>query len=105
MFLLDTGVAFAAVFQAHQSHAAVSAWLKNIDHFATCGMTQIGAFRLLLHDGAMHGSPLSPPDAHAVLEDLISDKRHVLLSCPTLSREFVARQADIELALTITSYR
>jgi hypothetical protein len=68
-------------------------------------MTQIGAFRLLLHDGAMHGSPLSPPDAHAVLVDLISDKRHVLLSCPTLSREFVARQADIELALTITSYR
>jgi predicted nucleic acid-binding protein len=91
VFLLDTGVVFAAVFQAHQSHEAVSAWLKKVDHFATCGMTQIGAFRLLLHDGAMHGSPLSPLDAHTILEDLISDKRHALLSCPAISRDFVGQ--------------
>jgi predicted nucleic acid-binding protein len=91
MFLLDTGVLFAAVFEAHQSHEPVSAWLKNVDRFSTCGMTQIGAFRLLLNDAAMDGGPLDPSDAHAVLEGFVNDPRHVLLSCPPISRDFVGQ--------------
>jgi predicted nucleic acid-binding protein len=66
MVLLDTNVLFAAVFQAHAHHETVSRWLATAERYATCGLTQIGTFRLLLTAEATNYSPLTPADAHAV---------------------------------------
>jgi len=96
--LLDTGVVFAAVFQAHVHHGDVNRWLAATRHYATCGLTQIGAFRLLLTDAAMHGAALDPVRAHDVLEDLTDSARHAFLPCPTPSREFVGRTAGHKAA-------
>jgi predicted nucleic acid-binding protein len=92
MFLLDTNVLFAAVFQAHCHHEAVSHWLATAEQYATCGLTQIGTFRLLLTPEATNYFPLAPADAHAVLTDFAHSERHIFLSaCPAPSPEFVGQ--------------
>lgn len=60
MFLLDTNVLFAAMNQAHANHEIVDRWLDSIDGYATCGMTQIGVFRLLVMPAAMNGVAARP---------------------------------------------
>lgn len=91
MFLLDTGVVFAAVYQSHVHHKSVSKWLASARAFATCGLTQIGAFRLLLTDAAMRGSPLNPELAHEVIAELVHGEQHFLLPCPSISPGYVGR--------------
>ena len=91
MFLLDTSVLFAAVYQAHTHHETVSHWLAAGERYATCGLTQIGAFRLLLLSPAMHGYPLDPADAHEVLTDFTHDERHTFVSCPAIAQGFVGQ--------------
>lgn len=91
MFLLDTGVVFAAVVQAHSHHGPVSQWLGVTQRYATCGLTQIGAFRLLLTNAAMHGFPLDSATAHEVLADFTSNARHAFVPCPAISRNFVGQ--------------
>lgn len=91
VFLLDTNVLFAAMVQAHAQHELVDRWLADIQRFATCGLTQIGVFRLLLIDASMHGHPLVPAEAHTVLADFTSDARHTFLGCPELSTAFVGK--------------
>jgi predicted nucleic acid-binding protein len=92
MFLLDTNVLFAAVFQAHAHHETVSRWLATAERYATCGLTQIGTFRLLLTAEATNYSPLTPADAHAVLTDFARAERHIFPStCPGPSPEFVGQ--------------
>lgn len=99
MFLLDTNVLFAAVFQSHSCHHVASRWLTNVDKYATCGLTQIGVFRLLLTPEATNRSPLAPVDAHAVLADLMRDERHMFLSdCAAPKPEFVGRTAGSKAA-------
>lgn len=91
MFLLDTSTLFAAIFQAQAQHESVTKWLATVDEFATCGLTQIGTFRLLIAEEPMHRRPLDPSDAHAVLQDFTNDKRHSFLECPAPSSEFVGQ--------------
>jgi predicted nucleic acid-binding protein len=92
MFLLDTNVLFAAVFQAHIHHQPVSRWLAATERYATCGLTQISAFRLLLTPAAMHLCPLVPAEAHAVLADFARSERHTFVpSCPAISPEFAGQ--------------
>ena len=89
--LLDTGVVFAALNQAHASHLRVSRWLGNRGTYATCGLTQIGAFRLLLTDAAMNGAPLSQEEAHEVIAEFANSHRHRLLPCPPIAPDFVGK--------------
>lgn len=91
MFLLDTGVLFAALHQSHTHHELVNDWLSTVDGYATCGLTQIGVFRLLLTDAAMRGYPLEAAEAHKVLIEFASTARHTFLRCPSLSGEFVGQ--------------
>lgn len=98
MFLLDTNVLFAAIHQAHVHHVSVNHWLAATERYATCGLTQIGTFRLLLMDAPMHGSPLDAADAHAVLAGFTSAERHTFLPCPTLSRGFVGQTSGHKAA-------
>lgn len=98
MFLLDTNVLFAAMFQAHARHESVGGWLADVPRFATCGLTQIGVFRLLLMDVSMHGHPLEPADAHTVLADFTRDERHAFLSCAELSTAFVGKTSGHKAA-------
>lgn len=87
MFLLDTNVLFAAIYQAHIHHGQVSRWLTAEERYATCGLTQIGAFRLLIMPKAMHDSPLDPITAHEVLSDFSNSERHAFLACPAPSAD------------------
>ena len=98
MFLLDTSVLFAAVYQAHAQHRSVNHWLAATERYATCGLTQIGAFRLLLTDAAMHGCSLDTADAHIVLMDFTSSERHAFLTCPAISSQFVGQTAGHKAA-------
>ena len=91
MFLLDTSVLFAAVYQAHALHEGVSRWLAIGERYATCGLTQIGVFRLLLMDAPMHGCPLVVADAHSVVADFTRTDRHTFLSCPPISPHYVGQ--------------
>lgn len=91
MFLLDTSVLFAAVYQAHVHHEPVDHWLAGTERYATCGLTQIGVFRLLVMDAAMHGHPLDAADAHGVLADFTSTHRHTFVACPVVSQGFVGQ--------------
>ena len=91
MLLIDTNIFFAGVFTAHARHKPVTQWLRSVDEFATCGLTQIGVFRLLLTDAAMHSRPLAPADAHAVIADFLADARHTFLAIGPISESFVGR--------------
>ncbi len=92
MFLPDTNVLFAAVYQAHIHHYPANRWLMAAERYATCGLTQVGAFRLLLTKAATNNYPLEVADAHAVLADLANSERHVFLAtCSALSEEFVGQ--------------
>lgn len=98
MFLLDTNVLFAAIYQAHIHHAQVSRWLTAEERYATCGLTQIGAFRLLIMPKAMHDSPLDPITAHEVLSDFSNSERHAFLACPAPSASFVGQTSGHKAA-------
>lgn len=91
MYLLDTGVVFAAVHEPHVRHRRVCAWLATATAFSTCGITQIGAFRLLLNEAAMRGAPLGPVSAHQVVADLMRSERHSVLPCPSIDPAYVGR--------------
>lgn len=96
--LLDTGTLFAAVFEAHANHVRVMKWLEGVPGFSTCGLTQIGAFRLLLTDAAMNGAPLAPSDAHRVIGHVTALPRHRLLPCPQIGSEFVGQTSGSSAA-------
>jgi predicted nucleic acid-binding protein len=98
VLLIDTNIFFAAVFKAHSRHTPVIRWLESIDQFSTCGLTQIGVFRLLLNDAAMHGRPLAPPDAHAVIADFVADSRHAFLASGPVSKQFVGQTSGSKAA-------
>lgn len=98
MFLLDTNVLFAAICQAHIHHEQVSRWLTAEERYATCGLTQIGAFRLLIMPQAMHDSPLDPVAAHEVLADFSNSERHTFLACPAPSDTFVGQTSGYKAA-------
>lgn len=98
MFLLDTNVAFAAVHQAHEHHAIVDRWLNTLREYATSGLTQIGLFRLLIADAPMHGSPLTPSEAHRVVHALTSSERHRFVNCPPISQQYVGQTAGYKAA-------
>jgi predicted nucleic acid-binding protein len=91
MFLMDTNVLFAALHKVHIHHPSVLRWLVTTDRYATCGMTQIGTFRLLLTSAAMSGNPLQPTLAHEVLADFTSTERHAFIACPPLSDAIVGQ--------------
>ena len=86
------------MFAAHEHHEAVSRWLGGVQRFATCGLTQIGVFRLLVMAAPMHGHPLSPGDAHVVLAGFTRDQRHAFLSFGAVSPEFVGRTSGHKAA-------
>jgi hypothetical protein len=82
---------FAAVYQAHAHHESVHEWLAATQRFATCGLTQIGVFRLLLMDAPMRGRPLDATEAHDILADFTSTERHTFLASPAISQQFVGQ--------------
>ena len=86
MFLMDTNALFAALHKVHIHHGPVMRWLATTERYASCGMTQIGTFRLLLTPAAMSGCPLEPESAHEVLADFIGTERHLFFMCPPLNK-------------------
>lgn len=96
--LLDTGALFATLNQAHASHGKLSRWLAGEAHFSTCGLTQVGAFRLLLTDAAMNGAPLEPAEAHEVIAQFTKAARHQFLPCPPLAAGVVGQTAGSNAA-------
>jgi predicted nucleic acid-binding protein len=99
MFLLDVNALFAILAKTHIASAAVKRWLQTTDRFASCGMTQLGAFRLLLQTSPMHGQPLTRADAHAALARFTCHRRHVFLPCPALSSSIVGQTAGHKAAV------
>ena len=96
--LLDTGVLFAVLCQAHASHARTSRWLAGADRYATCGLTQIGVFRLLLTGASMQGCPLDPAAAHEVLAQFTAPARHLFIPCPAPGKKFVGQTTGNQAA-------
>jgi predicted nucleic acid-binding protein len=91
MFLMDTNALFAALHEPNIHNAVVMRWLTTIDRYASCGMTQIGTFRLLLTPASMSGIPLKPRLAHEALADFTHSARHYFLMCPPLSDAIVGQ--------------
>ena len=85
MFLLDVNILFAALNEAHADHPKITRWLSSIEQHASCGLTQIGTFRLLIHPSAMLDRPLTSADAHRVIARFTSTDRHIFVPCPPLS--------------------
>lgn len=101
MFLLDINVMFAVLNKTHGAHSSVMRWLETIDHHASCGLTQIGTFRLLLTPAPMHGKPLEPCAAHESMARFMGLRKHRFVACPALSSSIVGRTATMPLS-TIT---
>ena len=91
IFLLDVSVLFAALHRAHKAHRTVTRWLKTIDQHASCGLTQIGTFRLLLTPAPMDGNPLDPTEAHETISDFTGVRQHQFVACPALSNSMVGK--------------
>jgi predicted nucleic acid-binding protein len=91
MFLLDVSVLFAALNRAHKAHHTVTRWLETVDRDASCGLTQIGTFRLLLTPTPMHGRPMKPAAAHEIITDFTRRRHHTFVACPALSGAMVGR--------------
>ena len=91
MFLMDVNALFAALNETHVAYASVIQWLKTVDRYASCGLTQIGTFRLLLTPAAMLNRPLRPADAHRAIARFTGTKRHILAPCPALSNTIVGQ--------------
>ena len=91
MYLLDINVLFAALSKTHKAHQIVNRWLQTIDEHASCGLTQIGTFRLLLTPAPMYGNPLDPADAHESIMDFTGRRHHKFVACPALSCSVVGR--------------
>jgi len=89
MFLLDVNALFAALNKTHGAHRRVMQWLQTIDQHASCGLTQLSTFRLLLTPTPMHGKPLKAADAHETIADFTSRRQHQFLACPALSKSMV----------------
>ncbi|HWK52180.1 MAG TPA: hypothetical protein VNR40_19935, partial [Steroidobacter sp.] len=85
MFLLDVNVMFAALNEIHADHAKITRWLYSIERHASCGLTQIGTFRLLILPSAMLDRPLTTSDAHRAIACFISSEHHTFLPCSQLS--------------------
>jgi predicted nucleic acid-binding protein len=89
MFLLDINALFAVLYKTHIAHRFVMNWLGTIDQHASCGVTQIGTFRLLLTPAPMHGKPLNPEAAHESMARFTGLKQHRFVTCPRLSNSMV----------------
>lgn len=98
MFLMDTNALFATLHKTSVHHIAAMRWLAMAERYASCGVTQIGTFRLLLTPAAMNGSPLKPAMAHEVLADFTSTQRHLFLMCPPLSNTLVGQTSGHQAA-------
>lgn len=85
MFLLDVNVLFAALNELHAAHPKVIRWLSSVERHASCGMTQIGVFRLLILPSAMLDRPLASSDAHRAINSFTDSERHTFIPCPRLS--------------------
>jgi predicted nucleic acid-binding protein len=90
-FLLDVSALFAAVSETHGAHQTVTLWLENVDQHASCGLTQLGTFRLLLTPAPMHGRPLKPAVAHETIARFTSLRQHRFVGCPALSGSIVGK--------------
>jgi predicted nucleic acid-binding protein len=99
MFLLDVNVLFARLSQTHVASVAVKRWLQTADVYATCGMTQLGAFRLLLQTSPMRGEPLTRADAHTAIARFTSNQRHIFLPCPALASSIVGQTGGHKAAV------
>ena len=99
MFLMDVNALFAALDKDHSAHVVVTRWLKTIDRYATCGMTQINTFRLLLTPPAMRYQPLTATDAHAVINRFTGATRHVFIPCPAISNSIVGQTRGHKAAM------
>lgn len=99
MILLDVNALFAMLVETHIASASVMRCLRTTNRYASCGVTQLGAFRLLITPSAMRRQPLTPADAHAAIARFTSNERHVFLSCPALSNFIVGRTAGHKAAV------
>jgi predicted nucleic acid-binding protein len=91
IFLLDVSVLFAALNRVHKAHQPVIRWLETIDQHASCGLTQIGTFRLLLTPTPMHGHPMNPAAAHETIADFTGRRQHRFVACPALSSSIIGK--------------
>lgn len=91
MFLLDINVLFAVLNKTHGAHSSVMTWLETIDQHASCGVTQIGTFRLLLTPAPMRGKPLRPAAAHESMARFTGLRHHRFVACPAVSSSIVGR--------------
>lgn len=98
MFLLDVNALFATLAETHIASPSVMRWLQATERYASCGVTQLGAFRLLIQPAPMRGRPLTPADAHAAIIRFTSNARHVFVPCPALSSSIVGQTAGHKAA-------
>ena len=91
MFLLDVNALFAVLNKTHGAHRSVMKWLDSIDQHASCGLTQISTFRLLLTPASMRGKPLKPAAAHESIARFTGLRHHKFVACPALSSSMVGR--------------
>jgi len=72
--LVDVNVLFALVNERHAFHRRACGWLDAQEagwRIGICRLAQMGLLRLLCNAAAMHGDPLTLPQAWKVYADLI----------------------------------
>lgn len=72
--LLDVNVLMALAWQDHEHHGLVHRWLRHVDRFATCPITQGGFLRISSNPAL--GYSTSMADAFASLKSIMADPRH-----------------------------
>lgn len=85
--LLDTNVLLALAWPNHQHHAVAHDWFRSESRhgWATCAVTQLGFVRLS-SNRAYTAAAVSPQEAAQLLQELLTDKRHIFWPSPPASR-------------------
>src|SRR5260370_36174331 len=72
--LLDVNALLALAWENHEHHAIATRWLRSVNSFATCPITQSGFVRLSANPAL--GFANGTEDAFASLDSMLADERH-----------------------------
>jgi toxin-antitoxin system PIN domain toxin len=68
----------ALLWENHEHHQIARSWLRSVNAFATCPVSQLGFARVSSHP--MLGYGMSPDQAFTVLRHFLSDSRHQFIA-------------------------
>jgi toxin-antitoxin system PIN domain toxin len=74
IYLLDVNVLMALLWENHEHHQISRRWLRGVNGFATCPVSQLGFARVSSHP--LLGYSMSPEQAFSILRRFLADPRH-----------------------------